>query len=183
MSWQYAGTFVQTGPPNPTSYSLPSYLQNGQYGMTNPYGQPQANGNSDNTNNAALREALIPNWTSAGFSKFVDACKAIVDELANAQTTGNGAQELGTCELVFKQVTWLWKQMWPEVTGLGEEDETMGEGEGPSQANENGNDGDGPIEIPDDDDDEAERDEDAPAVDSPYGGTGLGAVAAANRAS
>ena len=151
--------------------------------MSNPFGPSQPNGTSDNTYNAALREALIPNWTSAGFSKFVDACKAIVDELANAQTSGNGAVELSNCELVFKQVIWLWKQMWPEVTGMGDEKDE--DGERPSQANENGNDPGGPIEIEDDDDDDddAGRDEeDAPAADSPYGGTGLGAVAAANRA-
>ena len=148
--------------------------------MSNPFGPPQPNGAPGSSYNAALREALIPNWTSAGFSKFVEACKAIVDELANAQTSGNGAVELNNCELLFKQVVWLWKQMWPEVTGMGEEKDTGDDGEGPSQANGGGNDPDGPIEI--DDDDEAGRDEDAPGADSPYGGTGLGAIAAANRA-
>lgn len=146
--------------------------------MPNPFGQPRVNGEASNTHNAALREALIPNWTSPGFSKFVDACKAIVDELANAQTTGNGAVELQSCELVFKQVVWLWKQMWPEVTGMGEEDDTAEDGEG-SQTNGDGMDADAPIEIQDDN--EGGRDDDAPASDSPYGGTGLGAVAAANR--
>ena len=54
---------------------------------------------------------------------------------------------------------------------MGEQDETV----------DDDADADGPIEIPDDEDD-AGPDEDAPA-DSPYGGTGLGAVAAANMAS
>ena len=143
------------------------------------YGQSRANDNADNSHTAALHEALIPNWTSQGFSKFVDACKSIVDELANAQTSGNGAAELSNCEVVFKQVTWLWKQMWPEVTGMGEENEPATDSRGPTQPNENGNRIDGPIEIPDDD--EADRDEDVPNVESPYGGTGLAAVAAANR--
>ena len=71
--------------------------------------------------------------------------------------------------------------MWPEVTGMGEQ----ADGEG-AAGNANGHIGehgaDGPIEIPDEDDeDDAERDDDAPAADSPYGGTGLGAIAAANR--
>ena len=132
------------------------------------------------SHNDALREALIPNWTSFGFSKFVDACKAIVDELANAQTSGNGAMELNNCELVFKQVIWLWKQMWPEVNGMGEDKDTAEDGDGTSRAPANGNDANGPIEI-DDDDDDGGRDEDAPVADSPFGGTGLGAVAAANR--
>ena len=148
--------------------------------MPNAYGQQQANGSADNLATAALHEALIPNWTSTGFAKFVDACKSIVDELANAQTSGNGANELTNCELVFKQVLWLWKQMWPEVNGMGEEKEAT-EAEGVSQANENGARSDDPIEIQEDEDGEADRDEeDAPAADSPYGGTGLGAVAAAN---
>ena len=69
-------------------------------------------------------------------------------------------------------------QMWPEVNGMGEEKDGAEDGEGPSRAPEHGNEPD-PIENEDDD---AERDEDAPAVDSPYAGTGLGAVAAANRA-
>jgi hypothetical protein len=119
---------------------------------------------------------LIPNWTSHGFAKFVDACKAIVDELANSQTSGNGAVELSTCELVFKQVLWLWKQMWPEITDMGEQEETVDDdGDVNGEAN-------GPIEIPDDEEEEeGEREEDAPTVDSPFGG--LGAVAVANRAS
>ena len=112
----------------------------------------------------------------------MEACKAIVDELANAQTSGNGAVELQNCELVFKQVVWLWKQMWPEVTGMGEEDDTAEEGEGPSQANGDGSDADAPIEIPDDHEG-GRDDEDAPAAESPFGGTGLGVVAAANRVS
>lgn len=127
-----------------------------------------------------MYEALIPNWTSTGFSKFVDACKAIVDELANASTGGNGTKELNNYEQILSQAVWLWKQMWPEVTGMGDEDDTV-EGEGPSQTEQNGGQNDDPIEIQDDGD--MARDEDAPGADSPYGGTGLGVVAAANRAS
>ena len=143
--------------------------------MSNDYGQPSAN--SETTHTIALHEALIPNWTSMGFTKFVDACKAIVDELANAQTTGNGATELNNCESNFKQAVWLWRQVFPEVTGMGEEDEQASDVDGPSQANGDGDRAE-PIEIPDDGD----RDEDAPTADSPFGGTGLGAIVAANRA-
>jgi len=122
-----------------------------------------------------MYEALIPNWTSAGFSKFVDACKAIVDELANAQTTGNGVKELSNAEQVFGQLCWLWRMMWPEVTGTGEEDDAAEENGGQRTGTE-----DEPIDV-EEDDDEVDRDEDAPAADE-YGGTGLGLVAAANRA-
>lgn len=146
--------------------------------MSYPYAQPHMDGGSDDAHNVALKEALIPNWTSEGFTKFVDACKSIVDELANAQTTGNGAAELNNCEANFRQAVWLWRQLFPEVTGMGEEDEEAADAEDAPHANENGDRSDGPIEIPDDEDG---HDEDAPMDGSPYGGTGLGAVAAANR--
>lgn len=129
----------------------------------------------------ALHEALIPNWTSLGFTKFVDACKAMVDELANAQTTGNGLTELNNCEANFKQAFWLWKQIFPEVTGMGEEDDAATDLDGDSGANVNNGRVDVPIEIPDDEDDGRE-DDDAPTADSPYGRTGLGVIAAANHA-
>lgn len=143
---------------------------------------------------SALQEALIPNWTSREFSKFVDACRAIVDELANAETTGSGREQLTRCESQFQQVLFLWERLWPEVDGLGEENE-LGDGHdtsrpqsggniaGPSGTNGNATKTD-PIEIGDDDDDNADGDHDAPmeSVDSPYGGTGLGAVHAANQA-
>lgn len=76
--------------------------------------------------------------------------------------------------------------MWPEVTGMGEQDETADgdsgdDGDEAAAANLNVNrDEGGPIEIPDDDDDDG-RDDDAPTADSPFGGTGLGAIATANR--
>ena len=177
VSWQYAAKLIQADQPPSTNYSVPEYVGVSMYGVH--ASQPQSLKKYDETHTAALHEALIPNWTSLGFSKFVDACKAIVDELANNETSGNGAGELGRYDVTFRQVVWLWKQSWPEVTGMGEEDEDaeMGE-EGQSQAGGNAE-NDGPIEIQDDDD--AGRDEDAPTADSPYGGTGLGAVAAANR--
>ena len=104
-----------------------------------------------------------------------------MDELANSQTSGNGAVELSNCELVFKQVLWLWKQMWPEVTGMGEQDETADDdGAGAAGGNVRGESSgtNGPIEIPDDDEDEAD---DAPTADSPFGG--LGEISVAERAS
>ena len=143
--------------------------------MSGNYQQPGMNNGASgesNTHIAALQESLIPNWTSQGFGKFVEACKSIVDELANSQTTGSGALELNNCEVNFKQVAWLWRQIWPEVTGMGEEKDEGGESEPENGEGENG---DGPIEIED------EEDDGLPA-ESPYGGTGLGAVDAANRA-
>ena len=65
---------------------------------------------------------------------------------------------------------------------MGDQDETAdddADDDGAAAANVNGGgDESGPIEIPDDDG--AGRDEDAPTADSPFGGTGLGAIAAAN---
>lgn len=142
--------------------------------MSGNYQQPGMDGSSAdrNTHIAALQESLIPNWTSQGFMKFVEACKAIVDELANSQTSGSGAAELTNCEVNFRQVAWLWQQIWPEVTGMGEEKEDAAE---TGEANGEGENGDAPIEIDD------EEEEDGMPAESPYGGTGLGAVAAANR--
>lgn len=175
ISWQYAAGFIQPGAPTSTSYSLPSYLQSG-YGNYQPPGAPHGNNSADNnTHIAALQESLIPNWTSQGFLKFVEACKSIVDELANSQTTGSGAAELNNCEVDFKQVVWLWKQIWPEVTGMGEEKDEAGE---PGAANGEGENGEAPIEI----EEEEEEEDDGLPAESPYGGTGLGAVDAANRA-
>ncbi|KAF2404118.1 heme oxygenase-like protein [Trichodelitschia bisporula] len=73
---------------------------------------------------AALHQALIPNWTSPAFSKFVDACRTLVDELANTSTSTNGKEEMLRCEQIFRQVCWLEEQFWPDVDGMGEEDET-----------------------------------------------------------
>ncbi|TKA39915.1 hypothetical protein B0A54_10266 [Friedmanniomyces endolithicus] len=108
------------------------------------------------------------NWTSANFVRFVSACKSIVDEVANAQTTGNGKTEMTACERRFKQAIAMWGQIWPEVDGMGEEEER-------AEAGANGS-GEKPIEI----DDDADADG---AADSPYGGTGLGAIDAHNRES
>lgn len=181
QSFQYAASFQSTLPSQPNNYSLPAYLAPGQ--GSGKYGAPHQGPDSNHI--TALHESLIPNWTSPNFIRFVDACKAIVDELANAQTTGNGRQEMGACERVFKQAVWLWSQVWPEVDGMGEEndldvepdspiepqdDATMAEGD--ASGGTNGNGAEKPVER---------EDEDAEATpDSPYGG--LGAIAAANRA-
>ncbi|EME46868.1 hypothetical protein DOTSEDRAFT_149350 [Dothistroma septosporum NZE10] len=170
VSWQYASNFANTVPSS--NYSHVS----------------------------ALQEALIPNWTSREFSKFVEACRAIVDELANAETTGSGREQLVRCELQYQQVVYLWERLWPEIDGMGEENELNGTpardnaqtGGRPSSnimagpSGTNGTTGhieQKPIEIEDDDN---EGNQDAPmgpnGTDSPYGGTGLGAIAAANQA-
>ncbi|KAI6876646.1 hypothetical protein KC338_g259 [Hortaea werneckii] len=95
-------------------------------------------------------------------------------------TTGNGRTEMQACERVFRQAIWLWGQIWPEVDGMGEgEEEHEGEVSGDKSTEEhdevvNGGVNDRPIEIDDDAEGEA-------TVDSPYGGTGLGAIAAHNQ--
>lgn len=72
----------------------------------------------------ALHQALIPNWTSPAFSKFVDATRALVDELANITTAHDGKEEMIRCEDIFRQICWLEERFWPDVDGMGEEDET-----------------------------------------------------------
>ncbi|EME83701.1 uncharacterized protein MYCFIDRAFT_98578, partial [Pseudocercospora fijiensis CIRAD86] len=93
-SWQYASNFASKMPTSSYSQHL-----------------------------AALQEALIPNWTSREFSKFVEACRAIVDELANAETTGSGRDQLLRCEQQYQQVIYLWERVWPEVDGMGQEND------------------------------------------------------------
>jgi hypothetical protein len=70
---------------------------------------------------AALHSSLIPNWTSAAFVKFVDACRGLVDELAVDPALINGKQEMERCEAVFRQVCWLTSQAWPVVDSMGDE--------------------------------------------------------------
>lgn len=141
----------------------------------------------DDAHISALHDSFIQNWTSANYIRFVEACKAIVDELANAQTSGNGAQEMMACERSFRQSVWLWGQIWPDVSGTGEEDELTKAGADISPVVSktavteisNGNASDRPLNIVDDDggDDDAEGE-----INSPFAGTGLGAVQASNRA-
>jgi hypothetical protein len=87
---------------------------------SNPFGPDGSSSLSNDAHINALHQALIPNWTSPAFSKFVDACRSIVDEVANAMTTGNGREEMLRCEQTFKQALWLWKGIWPDVNGMGE---------------------------------------------------------------
>jgi thiaminase len=70
---------------------------------------------------AALHQALIPNWTSAAFSKFVDTCRTLVDDLANECGDRNGREMARQCEARFEQVCWLEERFWPEVNSMGEE--------------------------------------------------------------
>jgi hypothetical protein len=72
----------------------------------------------------ALQQVLIPNWTSQAFSKFVDATRSLVDELANTTTAHDGKEEMARCEEIFRQICWLEERFWPDVDGMGEEDET-----------------------------------------------------------
>lgn len=100
-SWTHAATF-SSSLSQPFSYATPG----------------------SDSHVAALNQSLIPNWTSPAFAKFVQACRAVVDELANAQTTGNGREEMSRCEGAFRQVLWLWERTWPDVDGMGDKNET-----------------------------------------------------------
>lgn len=136
---------------------------------------------------AALHQSLIPNWTSPAFAKFVDACRSVVDDLANAQTTGNGKDEMMRCDNAFRQVIWLWEKTWPdpETKSAQEEDADTQGAEGMQGAE-----GDADADGDEDDDDESIVEvnghggvHDGPSTYmSPYGGTGLQAVEAAVRA-
>jgi thiaminase len=147
-----------------------------------------SNGDS---HNAALHQSLIPNWTSAAFAKFVDACKAVVDDLANAETSPNGREQMTRCLGAFNQVLWLWERTWPSVDGMGEESESVSaerfNGMRPRSSTGGGQPGDDdrPIDIDDDDVVETSRRESgigaSPYV-SPYGSNALQAVEAANNA-
>lgn len=53
-----------------------------------------------------------------------------MDELANSAPGFNGKEEMTRCEQVFKQVCWLEERFWPDVDGMGEEDERGGHGDG-----------------------------------------------------
>jgi hypothetical protein len=72
----------------------------------------------------ALHQALIPNWTSPAFSKFIDASRALVDELANITTARDGKEEMLRCEEIFRQICWLEERFWPNVDGMGEENDS-----------------------------------------------------------
>ncbi|KAI4961665.1 hypothetical protein J4E86_000694 [Alternaria arbusti] len=73
----------------------------------------------------ALHQALIPNWTSPAFSKFVEATRALVDELANITTTRDGKEEMSRCEEIFRQMCWLEERFWPDVDNMGDNNESV----------------------------------------------------------
>ena len=82
--------------------------------MAQPY-LAYSSSTSSESHIAAIHQGIIPNWKSPAFAQFVDACGDVVDELANAQTTGNGREEMMRCEGVWRQVVWLWERRWPGV--------------------------------------------------------------------
>lgn len=203
---------VPRSPAHMSPYPLQCYRSSWTYAstFTSTLNHPilSSFGTSTDSHNAALHQSLIPNWTSPAFAKFVDACRAVVDELANAQTSGNGREEMARCEGAWKQVLWLWEKSWPDVDGMGEESEsanaerlaggrrarsstthTVGVGGGHPVAGAEGGAGgvERDAEAADDDvviEVTARRESGigSPSYVSPYGGTGLGAVEAANNA-
>lgn len=46
-----------------------------------------------------------------------------MDELANTAPGSDGKEQMVRCEQVFRQVCWLEERFWPDVDGMGEEDE------------------------------------------------------------
>lgn len=153
--------------------------------ISNPFGPDGSSSLSNDAHINALHQALIPNWTSPAFSKFVDACRSIVDEVANAMTTGNGREEMMRCEQTFKQALWLWRGIWPEVNGMGESDD-FGAAVGGATPDNAGNaqQSNEPIEIQDNEAGETSVGPEGLEDDiaqTPYAGNGLGAVHAANQ--
>lgn len=57
----------------------------------------------------------MPNCTSPAANKFLDATRALVDELANITTTRDGKEEMIRCEEVFRQMCWVAERYWPVV--------------------------------------------------------------------
>ena len=118
-----------------------------------------------------------------------------MDELANAETSPNGREQMTRCQSAFSQVLWLWERTWPEVDGMGEENESAGaqrftsSGMRPRSSTggnmAGGATSDRDVENADDDEVVEIRRENAvggsPYV-SPYGSNGLQAVEAANNA-
>lgn len=87
------------------------------------------------------------------------------------------------CEQTFKQALWLWKGIWPEVNGMGESDDFGAAAGGATPANASNAQND-PIEIQDDEAAERSVGPEGPegeVAQTPFGGSGLGAVHAANQ--
>jgi len=147
--------------------------------MSQPF-LPYATGVGSEAHVTALHQALIPNWTSPQFHNSVDACRAIIDELANAQTSGDGREEMMRCEASFRQVVYLWDKTYPDVSEPVVEEEEEEEDE-VEDAEADGDDGNADEDATGEDDDPVEM----PAsnqqhnYNSPYGG--LQAIAAHNR--
>ncbi|GKU18856.1 heme oxygenase [Fusarium langsethiae] len=150
-SFSYAGSFVARSMPTSerSSFSLPSYSLPSS---ASPSGQTTRK----DRHTTALREAFIENWKSENFGRFVDVCKSIVDELAMDQMAGNGRPETSACERVFNQAVWLWAQVFPQTTDMGEqvkaghEDNNIRGGRENNAMNRNRSTGN-PVEIDDED--------------------------------
>jgi hypothetical protein len=145
-SFSYAGTFVTgtTQTPQQNSYVLSSYFLPSDAPAVPYSGQAEPS----NGHTTALREAFIENWKSENFCRFVEACRAMVDELAMAQATGNGRTEMLACERVFKQAVWLWGQIFPDVIVMGRQDDLDDEQDTRDDGNNSAMDGSGSADEP-----------------------------------
>lgn len=70
----------------------------------------------DDADGGALRQKIIPNWSSAEFEAFVNRIGDVLDEMAG-QTKGAEEAEMmrGRCLEWWRQVVWLEERFWPEV--------------------------------------------------------------------
>lgn len=106
----------------------------------------------------------------------MDVCQAVVDELANAQTSGDGREEMSRCATAFNQVVWLWGRMWPAVVPEGEQEASTGVGEELQRSIiADGDDADEDADGIDETDGDGERrgTDGEPSFLSPYDGTGM----------
>lgn len=107
-------------PPQRSAQTNPSqcYRSAWQYAATFTSALPTS---ASDSHIIALHQVLIPNWTSPASSKFLDATRALVDELANITTTRDGKEEMARCEEVFRQICWLAERFWPAIDDNGDE--------------------------------------------------------------
>lgn len=65
----------------------------------------------------ALRETLVPNWSSDDFAAFVERIGNAVDELAGQEIKGAEQIEImrGRCLEWWRQILWLEEKFWPDV--------------------------------------------------------------------
>jgi thiaminase len=70
----------------------------------------------EDADGGALRQRLIPNWSSLDFEEFVLRLQDVTDELGGrVKGAEEGERERGKCLGWWKQVLWLEERFWPQV--------------------------------------------------------------------